>query len=54
MVFQNKSVSWKSYRGVQHGGGLAEDPREYYRGGVVPSPLPSVPVSDQESSKGCG
>ena len=51
MVFQNKSVSWKSHR-VPEWEGVAEDSREYYGEEWSPSPLPSVPVSDQESTKG--
>ena len=53
MVFQNKSVSWKSYRGSARGGvpktleGTIEEEWS-------PSPLPSIAVSDQKSPKGCG
>ena len=36
----------------QQHGGPAKDSREYYRKEWSPSPLPSVPVSDQESPKG--
>ena len=34
MVFQNKSVSWKSLRATRHRGAI-EGYKEYYRKGVV-------------------
>ena len=53
MVFQNESVSWKSHRGSTRGG-LQKTPESTIGEEWSPSPLPNVPVSDQESPKGCG
>ena len=46
MVFQNKSVSWKSLRG-----GFADDPRKYYRRGVVSLSTPKCPGVTQGSPR---
>ena len=48
-----QSVSWKSHRGPAQGG-LPKTPESTIGEEWSPSPLPSVPVSDQESPKGCG
>ena len=48
-----QSVSWKSHRGPARGG-LPKTPESTIGEEWSPSPLPSVPVSDQESPKGCG
>ena len=53
VVFQNKSVFWKSHRGPAQGG-LPKTPESTIGEEWSPSPLPSVLVSDQESPKGCG
>ena len=37
---------------AQHGGGLPKTPESTIGEEWSPSPLPSVPISDQESSKG--
>ena len=50
VVFQNKSVSWKSLEG-QHRG-AAKNSREYYRGGWSPSPLPMSRCDSRESRGG--
>ena len=50
MVFENKSVSWKFYRGSARGG-LPKTPESTIGEEWSPSPLPSVPVSDQESPR---
>ena len=51
MVFQNKSVSWKSLRAMAQRG-PAKDHREYFGKEQSSSLLLSVPISDQESLKG--
>ena len=48
-----QSVSWKFHRGPTWGG-LLKTPESTIGEEWSPSPLPSVPVSDQESPKGCG
>ena len=48
-----QSVSWKSHRGPAWGG-LLKTPESTIGEKWSPSPLPIVPVSDQESPKGCG
>ena len=53
MVFLNKSVSWKSLRGPAQGG-LPKTLESTIGEEWFPSSLPSVPVSDKESPKGCG
>ena len=50
MVFQNKNVSWKSHRATTRG--PTKDFRAYHGEQWSSSPLPSVPVSDQESPEG--
>ena len=51
MVFQNKSASWKSHRATTRGG-ATKDSKEYYGKEGSSSPLPNVPVNDQESPNG--
>ena len=53
VVFENKSMSWKSHRGPAWGG-LLKTLESTIGEEWSPSPLPSVSVSDQESTKECG
>ena len=53
MVLQKKSVSWKFHRATARAG-LPKTLESTMGEEWSPCPLPSVLVSDQESSKGCG
>ena len=53
MVFQNKSISQKSHRGLARRG-LPKTPKSTIGEEWSPSLLPSVPVNDEESPKECG
>ena len=50
MVFQNKSVSWKSHRAIAQG--ATKNPREYYRGRSGLLPHSQVSRCDSKESQG--